>query len=299
MELLQLEYFRVLARTEHITKAAGELHIAQPSLSQTLKRLEQELGVPLFDRTGKHIVLNDAGRIFLKYADNIFLQLQNASLELEAYRGAEEKTINLAIHSASFLLPNIIKEIKQADPRIQLKITQHSHADAASPDADLLLYASCQPPKGSGSALLLEESLGIAIPHSHPLAKKECITLHDLQTEPFLALNPDSSLASTISHYCCGAGFCPDIITTVDSPNILRDLLRMNLGLSFIPELTWKGFAADAVTYHRVEDLPMKRFLILSWNPDKFMSRTVSVCKETILDYFTRYMKQSQEATAL
>lgn len=298
MELLQLEYFRVLARTEHITNAARELHIAQPSLSQTLKRLEQEVGVPLFDRTGKRIVLNDAGRIFLKYADNIFLQLQNASLELDAYRGTADSTVSLTVHAASFLLPNIIKEIKRADSRIQLKIIQHFHADAGIPEGDLLLDASCHPPKGDGSALLLEESLGIAIPKSHPLAQRERICLCDLQPEPFLALSPDSSLAATISYYCSQADFYPDITTTVNSPNILRDLLRMNLGLAFMPELTWKDFAAKDVVYRGVADLPMKRYLTLSWNPDKYMSPAVCTCRDTILAYFTRYTKQSRESTA-
>ena len=72
MELLQLQYFRELARNGHLSKTAEALHIAQPSLSQTLKRLESEIGVPLFDRVGNRIVLNDSGRIFLKYTDEIF-----------------------------------------------------------------------------------------------------------------------------------------------------------------------------------------------------------------------------------
>ena len=83
MELLQLQYFRELARNGHLSKTAEALHIAQPSLSQILKRLESEIGVPLFDRVGNRIVLNDSGRIFLKYSDEIFAALDRAVQELD------------------------------------------------------------------------------------------------------------------------------------------------------------------------------------------------------------------------
>ncbi len=69
MELLQLEYFKMIAKTQNISAAAKELHVVQPSLSQLLKRLEQEVGVPLFDRVGKHIQLNTYGQVFLKYTE--------------------------------------------------------------------------------------------------------------------------------------------------------------------------------------------------------------------------------------
>ena len=80
MELLQIKYFRIIAETENISKATQQLFIAQPSLSQTLKRLEDELGVSLFDRKGQKITLNKADRIFLKYCDEITASIENAHL---------------------------------------------------------------------------------------------------------------------------------------------------------------------------------------------------------------------------
>ncbi len=73
MELLQLKYFQTVARLEHMTKAAEELHIAQPSLSKTIARLEKDLGVPLFDRQGRQITLNSFGKVFLKRVERIFM----------------------------------------------------------------------------------------------------------------------------------------------------------------------------------------------------------------------------------
>ncbi len=76
MELLHLRYFRVVARLEHITKAAEELCIAQPSLSKTIRHLEQEVGVPLFDRPGRSIRLNQFGKAFLEHIETLFHELE-------------------------------------------------------------------------------------------------------------------------------------------------------------------------------------------------------------------------------
>ena len=102
MELQQIKYFRVIARTENISRAAEQLFIAQPSLSQMLKRLEEEIGMPLFDRNGKKIVLNGAGKIFLKYADEVCQALENAESELREYGGAEIMDVNISQNHAPY-----------------------------------------------------------------------------------------------------------------------------------------------------------------------------------------------------
>ena len=95
MELLQLWYFREIAHSGHLSRTAEKLHIAQPSLSQMLKRLENELGISLFDRIGKRLVLNENGVIFLKYTDQIFSALNNAKLELARAHGEKRKTSDI------------------------------------------------------------------------------------------------------------------------------------------------------------------------------------------------------------
>ena len=96
MELNQIKQFRVIARTESVSKAAEILFIAQPSLSQTLKRLETELGTPLFDRRGKRIVLNGAGKIFLRYCDEIVAALDSAVKEIDEYKGSGKSDIRVS-----------------------------------------------------------------------------------------------------------------------------------------------------------------------------------------------------------
>ena len=124
MDLLQLKYFREVARTQQLSKTAQKLHIAQPSLSQTLKRLETELGCSLFDRQGKGICLNHAGTIFLRYVEQVFTALDNARLELDELKSSVDQTVSLYVGSASMLLPAIVRRIQEKDPGIRLQITQ-------------------------------------------------------------------------------------------------------------------------------------------------------------------------------
>jgi DNA-binding transcriptional LysR family regulator len=87
MELLQLHYFQTVARLEHMTKAAEELKIAQPSLSKTISRLEEDLGAPLFNRQGRNIRLNQFGKVFLTRVDRIFRELEEGKREIRDMAG--------------------------------------------------------------------------------------------------------------------------------------------------------------------------------------------------------------------
>lgn len=152
MELLQLQYFRELARNGHLSRTAEALHIAQPSLSQTIKRLESEVGIPLFDRVCNRIVLNDSGRIFLKYTDQIFAALDHAALELEEIQGREEKTVTLYICSASMFLPEIVgsssRQIRKSVFGYSVKVRQ------TGPDSRhfVLHRPRCVPPRAVAPA---------------------------------------------------------------------------------------------------------------------------------------------------
>ena len=103
MLLSQLNYFRVAARQEHISRAAEELHIAQPALSVTIRKIEEELGVPLFERNGRHIELNENGKALFMYVDYIFEQLTEMEIALTKTREILENEFTLAVSNSTFL----------------------------------------------------------------------------------------------------------------------------------------------------------------------------------------------------
>ena len=106
----------MIVGTEIISEAAKLLFIAQPSLSQTLKRLEAEIGTPLFDRKGRKIVLNEAGKIFLKNCDEIVVSLDSALMEINEYIGNEKIDINIRVESSSLIIPEIAEKMRKNYP---------------------------------------------------------------------------------------------------------------------------------------------------------------------------------------
>lgn len=94
MELLHLKYFQIVAKHEHMTQAAEELCISQPSLSKVVNRLEEELGVPLFDRQGRNIRLNAFGKAFLKRVERVFRELEDGKKEITDMNGLEQGRIS-------------------------------------------------------------------------------------------------------------------------------------------------------------------------------------------------------------
>ncbi|MDO4281683.1 MAG: LysR family transcriptional regulator [Peptococcaceae bacterium] len=103
MDLLQLRYFIAIAEHQHITKAARELRVSQPSLSNTLSRIEGELGLQLFDRQGRNIVLNDNGKVVLEHAKNIFRELSNIQTELDNLNHIENNVISIGSVDSTYV----------------------------------------------------------------------------------------------------------------------------------------------------------------------------------------------------
>lgn len=290
MELQQIKYFKMIAQTQNISTAAKKLYIAQPSLSQTLKRLENEVGTPLFDRVGKRIVLNDAGHIFLKYVDAILSSLENAERELSTYKSDTMTNVCICAQSASLLLPEIVVRIQSEYPNIHLQLTQQT--DISNIIWDMKIYSSCDVPDDDHTVLLLEEPLGIVMPENHLLANKSVITKEDIKSESFVSLSDRHNLQVESMHYCESYGFEPTITTYLDSPNVMRDLLKINMGVAFIPQYTWKYFYEDGLVFKLVEDMPMKRNMLLTWDESRYMTPSAERCKNIIINFFKEYEKQ-------
>lgn len=287
MELQQIKYFRVIAQTSNISKAAEMLYIAQPSLSQMLKRLEDELGTPLFDRNGKKIILNDAGKIFLKYCNEIVASLENAELELNEYKGNETSDVSITVESASLLIPDIMEELRNNFPQIMPHIFQ-----SGCVDWDLKIHSDYS--NACNETILLEEAIGVVMPKTHPLTEKSVITKQDLAKYDFISLSSECNLYKIISHFCENENFTQGISMFIDSPPLMRDLLKMNLGIAFVPQYTWHSFYKDVLEFRTIEDLPMTRYVCLAVNDRKYVTAAVKKCRDTITKYFEEYNRKFQ-----
>lgn len=284
MEINQIKQFRVIAQTESISKAAELLFIAQPSLSQTLKRLENELGTPLFDRRGKRIVLNGAGRIFLKYCDEIVNALDSARREINEYVGNEKNDINILVESTSFLILEVAEKMRRHYPW-SLPHFYHSFCI----DWDLKIFSDLCPDCGTPSRVLAEEPIGVIFPKNHYLASKKEITKKDLSDCSFLSLDPSDGISRIIAHFCSQADFKQNITMYVDSPQIMQELIKKDFGVAFAPKYTLQICYDDSLIFKPVEDMPMRHYIHLIMNEKKYITKEMRCCYEAIAKFYMEY----------
>lgn len=287
MEINQIKQFRVIARTESISKAAEILYIAQPSLSQTLKRIETELGTPLFERRGRKIKLNGAGKIFLKYCDEIIAALDSAQKEIGEYIGREKSDINILVESTSLMLLEVAEKMRMHYPW-SLPHFYQGYCD----EWDLKICSDICPDCGCTSKVIMDEPIGIILPKNHDLAQKNIIRKKDLEGCDFLSLNQSDGLTKIISHFCLKSEFKPNITMCVDSPSVLHELLERNFGIAFAPQYTWHGYYNKSLIFKNVEDMPMRHFVHLVLNDKKYITKEIQCCYDAIGKYYIEYAQK-------
>lgn len=161
MELLQLQYFERVARYENMTKAAKELCVAQSAVSQSIARLEEDLGVRLFLREGKRLKLSPCGVLLCSRLPSVLGTLDTLRLELSELADTPVRQLRLNILSASMLVPGLLRAFREAYPHIRFRLTQ----DPKETDYDLRITSGPADTPGRGTALLSEEIL-LAVPQS-------------------------------------------------------------------------------------------------------------------------------------
>lgn len=295
--LLALLYFQKIAEKQHLTRAAEELHISQPSLSRMMKTLEQELGVPVFERSGRNIVLTRYGEILLRHTRQIMAELDSAEKEITEMKGALQTTVRFSLFAASKLIPGFLMNFRQLHPEIHLEILQQKidHENKKRNTVDLSLFSSIGPMDTDGCQTLLEEDILLAMPDSDPHAKDAAVELKDFSEAGFILLQTGKSLRAITDVYCHSAGFTPRISLESDSPDTVREFIRAGLGISFVPKITWHGVASDHVSLVPISSPMCRRCIILSWRQDIEDSPSAMLLRDYIIAHFAGYARQLAE----
>lgn len=289
MELLQLKYFELVARLEHMTRASEQLNISQPALSKTIRSLETELNHKLFNRKGKNIMLNSNGDIFLKYVTKVLQGLEDAKLELNDSATSTGQRVHLSMNAASKLLPDLLMKFKKQYPDINFAITQHS---LSSDSADLIIDSTKEPLKKENTFILLKEEILVALPKDHPLANRSKIQLSDISEENFIGLQKGKALSDITTEYCRQCGFEPRVILESDDPATIRGLINVGLGIAFLPSITWAGIADENIRLLHIANLNCYRYINLTIHKEGYLPRSVSTFMEFLIEYFSNISNQ-------
>lgn len=277
MELLQLRYFRAVARGEHLTRAAAELHVAQPSLSRAIARLEAELGVPLFERTGRRLRLNRYGAVFLTRAERALAELDDAKVELADAAGDERGVVAVAAETLR-ALTGLVASFRAAAPGVQLRLYQADAGEMVarlrSGEADLA-FAS-QPLDGAGlnSVVLASEEVLLAVPPDHPLARRRPrrAAVAELGGEPFVVTRPGQWQRTLADQLFSEIGTVPTVACEGNEPAAIRGLVSAGVGIGLLPSISRRTTKSPPVAWLHLDTDAAWRTLRLYWRTDAYLS---------------------------
>lgn len=288
MELQQLEYFCVIAECENLTKAAQKLHVSQPSLSRSLRALEDELGAPLFDRVGRNIALNDAGHIALKQARFTLDSTDAIRRDVEDFIHDKNNTVNFYCPVPMGYESEILVGFKRKYPDINLRVGTFNSTYAErlkKLQPDITFFASPIQHKEPNFLLLGEEDIVLAASCNHELAQRESVALSSLKSERFLGLLP-STLADIFAHMFLEAGFNPKVVIEDQQYSRIMAYVASGYGLSLAPRITWFGEWNDRVAAIPLEDVHRRRYLYLKWPENTVMNWATLRFREYLIDHF-------------
>ena len=297
MDLLQLHYFQTVARTEHMTKAAEELSIAQPSLSKTIRRLEKEIGVPLFDRQGRSIKLNPFGKAFLGHVESVFQALDEGQRQIRDMAGLEYGEISLVAASLHWL-PELLHRFQLLYPSVHFHLSQCSPAEMPQQlEAGIcdfcFLSAPLLKPNIKWKTLLNEEIL-LVVPTNHRLAKRSSIPLCEVAQEGIVTEKVGGDLRDLSDNFCQQAGFAPRVAYEVDGePSLVIGFVKAHLGVAFVPALAQKQIEEEGLHSLRLTDPICQRTFGMAWHQEHYLSQAAQAFRKFLVEYFSVWKRQT------
>ncbi|MGE9267933.1 MAG: LysR family transcriptional regulator, partial [Verrucomicrobiales bacterium] len=208
MELHQLRYFLAVARTGNFSRAAEQCHVSQPSLSQQIAKLEDELGVRLFDRNKRHSSLTPHGEALLPRATRILDEVDTASREARDATELLRGKIRLGVLPtiAPYLLPDVIKNFARNYPGLEIVLDEDTTGQLLEKllacDIDFALTSLPLGDPRFQTHHLFDEDLLLALPADHPLSRKKAIHTRDLRNERLIVMKDGHCLGDQVLGFC-------------------------------------------------------------------------------------------------
>ncbi len=294
MELTQLRYFLEVAKTQHVTKSAETLHVAQPALTQAIHRLENELEVPLFSSKGRNIVLTPYGKYFYEKLEPLLKSLSELPENLREMAKTENATIHLNVLAASSLVTEAIIEYQKIDDALHIQIHQNEKNDMDDIRVTTEISARTHENKTSDdSNFICTEKIFLAVPNIQEFQKKKEITFEEIksigQKWGFVSLLGSKHLRSICDKYCADAGIKPNIIFESDNPASVKNMIAANIGIGFWPEFSWGALDTSRVRLLKITKPDCKRDILITCKKNKAENSHV----ENFYKFLTGYFKMA------
>ncbi|GGD81096.1 LysR family transcriptional regulator [Paenibacillus nasutitermitis] len=258
MELTQLEYFLTVVRLQHVTKASESLSITQPALSHSISKLEEELGMPLFERSGRNIKVSRYGRMFADSVERALLELERGKQVLEEYANPESGVVSLAYLNilGAELVPKLIQGFHELYPKIRFELVQGNHRVISEHmekgECDLMISSMQMESSDYGWIPLQTVPLYAVFPATHPLAQREEIHISELAGEPYVEVKHHCGLKTTLETCFHRAGFTPASAYEAEDLMTVAGFITAGLGVSILPKTN--GLMLDGLVWVPIKD---------------------------------------------
>ncbi|MEG0071319.1 MAG: LysR family transcriptional regulator [Raoultibacter sp.] len=275
MELLQLKYFSEVAETEHVTNSAKKLHIAQPALTQSIHRLEDELGVKLFEHTGRNIRLSPAGSYLKERIKPALATLDGIAKELVTFSEQGNRTIRINIRAASGVVIDAITAYSAQRPDAHFQIVQSDTEETYDIDVKTIF------PTGEDhdptiprvrqideNTYAYKELIYLAVPQNSPYPTTG-VPLSKLADENFICLAGSHRFREICDTLCARQGFNQHITFESDNPSVVTKMIGLGLGVGFWPEHSWSDLEERNARLVRLQEVNFERTIVVSLNKKK------------------------------
>jgi DNA-binding transcriptional LysR family regulator len=284
MELRHLTYFLAVAERLNFSRAAEDLHVAQPAISQQIRALEEELDVKLFDRLGKRVALTEAGQALLPHARRILAAVEAAQNEVRERHTLTRGTVSLGAPTtvSTHRLPGQLTRFKREYPGLEVTLREAGTESllrlVVEGKLDLAIVATDVLPPEVEVAAYLDEHYILAVSANHPLAKHRSARLADLAGEAFILFPEGYKLREVTLNACRRAGFEPKVALDGGAIQSALEFVAAGLGVAIAPELAWGG--TKHIRKLRITDQDLRRALGVVWHRDHYLSPAARALRE-------------------
>ncbi len=285
--LHQLEVFEAIARSGSFTRAAEDLFLTQPTVSQQMKQLTKAVGMPLFELVGKRLYLTDAGKEVLTVCRDISERLSQMEMTLADFKGLKQGNLRLAVTTtAKYFVPRLLGPFRQCYPGIKifLKVTNRERLVERLTENLDDLYILGQPPENLDINLcpFLENPLVAIAPHNHPLVQQKNISLQRFAEEPFIMRESGSGTRMAVENLFAQKKVSLNVEMEIGSNEAIKQAIVGGLGVSVLSRyvLALEGIKGP-LTILDVEGFPLQ----LHWYILYPASKQLSIVARTFLEY--------------
>ncbi len=271
MEMHQLRYVVAVARTGNFSRAAEQCHVAQPSLSQQILKLEAELGERLFDRMKREAKLTAHGEAFLRHAVRILEEVDAAKREATDARDLLRGTVTIGVLPtiAPYLLPEVMTQFTEKFPGVELVVQEDTTARllklAHAYDIDFALASEPIQDERLELRVLFSEELLLALPPGHPLTRKRTVAVADLERERLIVMKEGHCLGDQVLGFCDRRHVTPRISFRSAQLETVQALVNAGWGISLIPAMAAQSDREDLPEYRSLQPPKPERKIVAVW----------------------------------